>query len=239
MEFDKVSMDFDWDMKSDDMEFDNDLAEILDEILETENNAESAARTEPVETIQEIESTSASLPAPVTTSAPGSLNFTKDKIGVQSKYVISHVSRGDAFDTFYHKPIYDKMMSNDQVINVINNGSDLQVINLNNFSCQTPGTKAKCDQTLECKFFTDVSLSLLIKYRIDKISDVYKRMALLSDRCCMGCECNSAKVVCLAGEWRCHNCVRKGKDINFLDGLDQWLKGGCPTRHTTVVLPQE
>jgi hypothetical protein len=163
--------------------------------------------------------------------------FTYDEIGCQPKYVATTVFRGDTIDTFFNKPLYKHMVSNEVVMSTINYGSNEEVIGLPNFLCQTPGTKAKCDQALECKFFTDVTLYLLYKYNLKQIADVYKRIALLSDRICLGCKSTSPKVVCFCGKWRCHNCVKKGMDISFGDGLEEWLKNGSPTRHAQVHFP--
>ena len=145
------------------------------------------------------------------------------------------VFRGDSVDTFYEKPLNKRMVGNVEIINVINEGSETQIISLPNFICATPGTKAKCDQSLECKFFTDVTLYLMLKYKMENVSDIYKRIAMLSDRVCLGCKSQSPKVVCLSGEWRCHNCVKRGRDIDFINGLEEWLKSGSQTRHTQVV----
>lgn len=193
----------------------DDLGEILEEILDTESRVEQGG---------------------VQTGQKKVEGFTMDTIGYHPKYVMYNIRRGESYDTFYHQPLYDRMVTNEQVINVINSGSEAQIVSLPNFITQTPGTKGKCDQSLECKFFTDVTLALMMKYNVTNVSDVYKRIALLSDRMCGGCERESSKVACLCGKWRCRNCEKKGKDISFLDGLEEWLTRGSPTRHAESVL---
>ena len=163
------------------------------------------------------------------------MNLRIDNIGMQPKYIMTNVFRGDSIDTFYEKPLNKNMVSNDHVINMINEGTDVEIISLPNFICATPGTKAKCDTSMECKFFTDVTLCLTIKYNLTNVADVYKRVAMLSDRVCLGCKSTSAKVVCLSGKWRCHNCIKRGRNTDFMTGLEEWLKNGCPSRHTQGV----
>lgn len=202
----------------------DDLGEILEEIFDAETQCSrvqnEVSQNERVEVVEE------------------SPSFTVDNIGYHPKYVMFNIPRGDAYDTFYHKPLYDKMIGNEQVINVINSGKQNDILGLANFACQTPGTKAKCDQALECKFFTDVTMTLMLKYNVMSAADVYRRVALLSDRMCGGCDSKSSKVACLCGKWRCRNCEKKGKDISFMDGLEEWLRKGSPTRHTQTVLPR-
>lgn len=205
----------------------DDLGEILEEIFDAEIQC-SRAENAQVEVVEET---------PDHSSHNESQRFTMDNIGYHPKYVMYNIPRADAYDTFYHKPLYDKMMGNEQVINAINSGKEGDILSLVNFACQTPGTKAKCDQALECKFFTDVTLTLMTKYNVMNAVDVYRRVALLSDRMCGGCDSKSSKVACLCGKWRCRNCEKKGKDINFMDGLEEWLRKGSPTRHTQSVLP--
>jgi hypothetical protein len=159
-----------------------------------------------------------------------------DNIGVQPKYIMTNVFRGDSIDTFYEKPLNKKMVSNEQVINVINDGTEDEILSLSNFVTGTPGTKAKCDTAMECKFFTDVTLCLVLKYNVTSVADVYRRVAMLSDRVCLGCKSTSVKVVCLSGKWRCHNCIKRGRDTDFIEGLEEWLVNGSPSRHTQTII---
>lgn len=212
---------FEGTFEGDDDNYD-DLGQILEEMFDAESRVEQqASNVEEME--QQLEQQRES--------------FTMDNIGYHPKYVMFNVQRGESYDTFYQKPLYDKMVTNEQVINVINSGTAAEILSLPNFSTQTPGTKSKCDQSLECKFFTDFTLALIMKYNVTNVEDIYKRIALLSDRMCGGCESKSSKVACLCGKWRCRNCEKKGKDISFLDGLEEWFRRGSPTRHTGPILP--
>ena len=238
--------DFDFEMEP---EVDPDLETILEEFFgqdnveqqatqeEQETQEQQETRQEQEETRQEQEETQEEqvLQEQSQHSSPEvHMNLRIDNIGVQPKYIMTNVFRGDSIDTFYEKPLNKNMVSNDHVINMINEGTDVEIINLPNFICATPGTKAKCDTSMECKFFTDVTLCLTIKYNMTNVADVYKRVAMLSDRVCLGCKNTSVKVVCLSGNWRCHNCIKRGRNIDFITGLEEWTKNGCPSRHTQI-----
>jgi hypothetical protein len=223
-------------------EIDPDLEEIIEEIfgaqpkdgliestVEQQNEmSEKAEKEQEVDQISER----------TTPIQEQSYNFKIDNIGYQPKYIMTNVFRGDSIDTFYENPLNKNMVSNERIINLINDGTDDEIISLPNFICGIPGTKVKCDQAMECKFFTDVTLYLTIKYNIKSVADIYRRIALLSDRVCLGCKSTSTKVVCLSGKWRCHNCIKRGRDTDFITGIEEWLKNGSPSRHMQTILAQ-
>jgi hypothetical protein len=151
------------------------------------------------------------------------------------RYTAVSVVRGSTEDTYFGEPLYKSMLPNKTVIDTITFGSREQILHLPNFSNPCPGTKAKSDLSLECKFHVDVTAHLMIVNEIIDPVEIYQRMALLSDRMCLGCKNISAKVSCMCGKWRCNHCIHHGRDVSFADGIGQWMASGCPSRHTIQI----
>jgi hypothetical protein len=145
------------------------------------------------------------------------------------------INRGSAEDTYFGDPLYKTMASNKIIIDTISYGTAEEILTLPNFSNPCPGTKAKSDLSLECKFHVDVTAQLMIGCRIFEPSRIYQRVALLSDRMCLGCKIPSSKVSCMCGKWRCNHCIHHNRDVNFAEGFEQWLAAGCPSRHTMLI----
>ncbi len=164
-----------------------------------------------------------------------SANLYYDSIGACPQYVPHSLNRGAKEDTYYVNPLYRSMVNNLQVLHITSYGTDQDVLSLPNLSNQTPGTKPKCDQALENKLFIDATCYLILNCGITNVASVYRRLAVLSDRLCLGCSKPSYKTVCLCGKFRCHHCVHKGRDVDFQGGFTQWLQAGCPSRHATVI----
>jgi hypothetical protein len=163
---------------------------------------------------------------------------THDNIGIRPSYQGRAVMRGSGLDTFFSKvmhPSYEYMYDNETVLNIISSGSDEAIKLLPNLTNQTPTTKAKCDLALESKLFIDSTHYLITQYGMTNIAHIYMRLAVLSDRVCLGCKNTSDKTVCLCGKFRCHHCVRNGRDIDACNGLEQWLKAGSPCRHANNI----
>lgn len=159
----------------------------------------------------------------------------KDPIGVLPKYQMRRLGRGEYEDTYFEDPLYPHMTSNQNLISIVSYGAPEAVLQLSNLSNQTPRTKPKCDQALENKLFVDATFALSNMYGLVNLADVYRRLAFLSDRVCLGCPKLSHKTACLCGRFRCHHCVHNGRDIDFSSGFHQWLMAGCPSRHTVVI----
>jgi hypothetical protein len=154
-----------------------------------------------------------------------------DALGVLPMYKLRKVDRGKAEDTFFMQPIQDTIHNNAHVINTITQGSDDEVLALTNFSVSTPGVKIKCDHALECKMHVDATAFLIIKYGLS-LPNIYRRLAMMPDRICLGCKTPSLKMSPMAGKWRCNHCHSHGRSIGFEEGFMQWLNNGSPTRHT-------
>jgi len=159
---------------------------------------------------------------------------TFDNVGMLPKYAARRVERGAAEDSFFAAPLYKNMVDNEIIITRVTDGTDQDILSLPNFCVQTPNVKIKCDHALEIKLHIDCTLELICKYGV-QMSSVYRRLALLSDRICLGCQKPSLKISCAAGKWRCHHCINNGKDIDFTNGFNHWLGMGCPSRHTTIM----
>lgn len=160
-------------------------------------------------------------------------NMNVDAIGVLPTYKLRKVERGKGEDTFFISPLHYELHDNAHVINVITSGSDEDVMGLNNFSISTPGVKIKCDHALECKMHVDATAYLIMKHGLS-LPSVYRRIAMVSDRICLGCKTPSLKMSPMAGKWRCNHCHSNGRCIGFEEGFIQWLNNGSPTRHTCV-----
>lgn len=158
-----------------------------------------------------------------------------DNFGFLPRYQERKVERGATEDTFFGNPLYKNMCDNKSVINIVSNGKDEDILALSNFAIQTPGVKPKCDQALESKLHVDATFALITKYNVTDQVCIYKRLAMLSDRVCLGCKTQRLKMVCLAGKFRCHHCTNNGRDVPFDYGFHQWLVNGCLSRHTSVV----
>ncbi len=170
-------------------------------------------------------------------SSSSHATFTRkhDTIGPHVMYQMQQLPRGKTDDTYYQEPLYASMVSNIQLINTINYGTDEQMASLPNFSNQTPKTKSKCDQALENKMFVDATFVLTSTYGVTQLPDIYRRIALLGDRVCLGCEKPSLKTSCMCGKFRCHRCIQYGRDVDFNTGFHQWLMANCPSRHAYSV----
>jgi hypothetical protein len=158
-----------------------------------------------------------------------------DSFGFLPRYQERKVERGATEDTFFGNPLYKNMCDNKSVINIVSNGKDEDILALSNFAIQTPGVKPKCDQALESKLHVDATFALITKYNVTDQVCIYKRLAMLSDRVCLGCKTQRLKMVCLAGKFRCHHCTNNGRDVPFDYGFHQWLVNGCLSRHTSVI----
>jgi hypothetical protein len=158
-----------------------------------------------------------------------------DSFGFLPRYAERRVERGASEDTFFGPPLYKHMIDNSNVVSIVSNGSDEDVLNIANFAIQTPGIKPKCDQALESKMHVDATILLMTKYGVSDRVSIYKRLAMLSDRVCLGCKTQRLKTVCLAGKFRCHHCVNNERGVSFENGFHQWLLNGCMSRHTSVI----
>ena len=147
-------------------------------------------------------------------------------------YQPKEVKRGSEVDAYFKIPLYAGLTDNATIIKVVSYGQDAEVLAINNFSNQCPTTKVKCDMSLESKLHVDASWALITDYHVKTKVELYKYLALLSDRMCVSCPNPSSKTQCNSGSFKCQNCInRDGYDFTFAAGFKRWLKCGSCIRH--------
>jgi hypothetical protein len=152
------------------------------------------------------------------------------------KYQPRTVMRGDCVDTYFKKPCYEGMTDNATIIHTVSHGNDLDVLAIHNFSNQGPTIKAKSDMALEVKLHVDAAWALIHDFNVYSKADLYRYLALLSDRICVSCNKTSSKLQCMCGSFKCHNCDMRddaNDDHMSNEGLYRWIHAQMPIRHAT------
>jgi hypothetical protein len=141
----------------------------------------------------------------VAATAPSKSNLVpipiQDPIKMAPRYQKCVVQRGTIEDTFFKKPLYDHMMNNGDIMDLLAFGTDEQVENIPHFLCQGPTVSFTCNMAQECKLAVDVTLDLLAKNPSITKAELYRFVAPLADRACVGCKKNEFQGQLCSGQF--------------------------------------
>lgn len=153
------------------------------------------------------------------------------------KYIGKPLIRGTSVDKFFNKPVNETLVDNLTIINTLNNGSEQDMLVLPNLCCSTPTQAPKCEVALESKVFTEATFILMTEFGVQSLADVYRHLAMLSDRRCVFCPLDkpNINIGCIMGTFLCINCTKKYGNIPVKDGFKLWLQQGSQARHAVRV----
>jgi hypothetical protein len=137
---------------------------------------------------------------------------------------------GGGADKFFEPPyVSEHMTKNEDLIGILAHGSDEEVDALSNLSCACPPVKYKCDAAMDSALFVRTTHMLMTMHGVSSLTDVFRHVGMLGDRCCV--QCKKPGMGCVAGTFQCINCLNKRGKLPFAEGFDMWMAGGQQARH--------